>query len=59
MHSLAHDCTHVCQVVGRTSQRLTLGPNNYVTVYAGTGTGTPVGKLFNNQNALLNEDRQM
>ncbi len=57
--SIARSCIHVYQVVGRPSQRLTLGPSNYVTVYAGTGTGTPLGKLFNNQNALLNEDRQL
>ncbi len=45
-------------VVGRVSQRLTLGPNNYVTVYGGVGSRTPLGKLFNNQNSLLNEERQ-
>jgi hypothetical protein len=51
--------TDHCQVVGRVSQRLTLGPNNYITVMAGTDSKTPLGKLFDNQDALLNEDRQL
>jgi hypothetical protein len=29
-----------------------------VTVYGGVGSRTLLGKLFNNQNSLLNEDRQ-
>ncbi len=45
-------------VVGRASQRLTLGPNNYVMVYGGVGSRTPLGKLFNNKHSLMNEDRQ-
>jgi hypothetical protein len=47
------------QVVGRSGQRLTLGPNNHVVVYAGTEVRTPLGKLFNNLDSLLNEDRQL
>ena len=48
----------LAQVVGRASQRLTLGMNNHVTVYGGTHSSTLLGKLFNNQHALLNEERQ-
>ena len=47
------------QVVGRSGQRLTLGANNHVVVYAGTEVRTPLGKLFNNLDSLLNEDRQL
>ncbi len=47
------------QVVGRNGQRLTLGPNNHVVIYAGTEVRTPLGKLFNNLDSLLNEERQL
>jgi hypothetical protein len=48
----------LAQVVGRAGQRLTLGMNNHMTVYGGTHSSTLLGKLFNNQHALLNEERQ-